>query len=41
MSEYEISHLLIVDGERPVGLIGMADLLRSGVPLGTGVGLGF
>jgi sulfide:quinone oxidoreductase len=41
MREYGISHLLVVERERPVGLIGMRDVLRSSVPFGTGFGLGF
>jgi sulfide:quinone oxidoreductase len=41
MREYRINHLPVVDGGRPVGLIGMRDVLRSGAPFGTGIGLGF
>jgi sulfide:quinone oxidoreductase len=41
MREYGINHLPVVEGERPVGLVGMRDVLRSGAPLETGIGLGF
>ena len=40
MREYGINHLPVVEGERPIGLIGMRDVLRSGAPFGTGIGLG-
>ena len=40
MREYGIHHLPVVEGERPIGLIGMRDVLRSGAPFGTGIGLG-
>lgn len=41
MREYGINHLPVVEGERALGLIDMRDVVRSGVPLGTGFGLGF
>lgn len=41
MREYGINHLPVVEGERPVGLVGMRDVVRSGEPFGTGIGLGF
>ena len=41
MREYGINHLPVVEGERPIGMVGMLDLVRSGAPLGTGIGLGF
>ncbi|MGH3135439.1 MAG: CBS domain-containing protein [Gaiellaceae bacterium] len=41
MREYGINHLPVVEGERPVGFVRMCDVVRSGTPLGTGVGLGF
>jgi sulfide:quinone oxidoreductase len=41
MREYGINHLPVVEGERPVGLVSMRDVLRSGAAFGTGVGLGF
>jgi len=40
MREFGINHLPVVEGERPVGMVGMLDLVRSGAP-GTGIGLGF
>jgi sulfide:quinone oxidoreductase len=39
MTEHHIHHLPVVDGERPVGMVGMRDVVRS--RFGTGVGLGF
>jgi CBS domain-containing protein len=39
MMEHHIHHLPVVDGERPVGMVGMRDVVRS--RFGTGVGLGF
>jgi CBS domain-containing protein len=41
MREYGINHLLVVEGERHVGLVDMRDVVRSGAPFGTGIGLGF
>jgi CBS domain-containing protein len=42
MSEYHIHHLPVVDGERPVGMVGMRDVLRSASSeLLRGIGLGF
>lgn len=41
MREYGINYVLVVERERPVGFIGMRDVLRSGVPSLTGIGLGF
>ena len=41
MTEHHIHHLPIVDGERPVGMVGLRDALGTGPPLGTGIGLGF
>lgn len=43
MTEYRIHHLPVVEGGRPVGMVGMRDLVGS-VALGlspTGIGLGF
>ena len=40
MREYGINHLPVVEGERPVGLVGMGDVVRAGMPFGTGIGLG-
>jgi CBS domain-containing protein len=39
MTEHHIHHLPVVDGERPVGMVGMRDVVRS--KFGAGVGLGF
>jgi sulfide:quinone oxidoreductase len=39
MTEHHIHHLPVVDGERPVGMVGMRDVVRS--RFGAGVGLGF
>lgn len=41
MREYGINHLPVVERERPLGLIDMRDVVRSGVPFGTRIGLGF
>jgi len=41
MTEHHIHHLPVVEGERPVGMIGMRDAVRSAAPFETGVGLGF
>jgi CBS domain-containing protein len=41
MREHDITHLLVVEGERPVGSVSMGDVLSSGAALGTGIGLGF
>lgn len=41
MLEHHIHHLAVVEGERPVGMIGMRDVVRSAAPLATGIGLGF
>jgi sulfide:quinone oxidoreductase len=41
MVEHHIHHLPVVDGERPVGMVGMREVIRSvGTPFGTGIGLG-
>ncbi len=39
MREHDIHHLPVVDGERPIGMVGMRDVARSA--FGAGVGLGF
>jgi signal-transduction protein with cAMP-binding, CBS, and nucleotidyltransferase domain len=37
MSEYDIAHLLVVEGERPIGMLGLEDALRNApLPLGLG-----
>jgi sulfide:quinone oxidoreductase len=44
MTEHHIHHLPVVEGERPVGMIGMRDVVRStglGTGWPTGIGLGF
>ena len=41
MTEHGIHHLPIVEAERPVGMVGMRDVLRSRTQLGVGIGLGF
>jgi CBS domain-containing protein len=41
MTEHNIHHLPVVEGERPVGMVGLRDALGTGPPLGAGIGLGF
>jgi CBS domain-containing protein len=41
MTEHGIHHLPVVERERPVGMIGMRDVVRSGAPFALGIGLGF
>ena len=44
MTEHHIHHLPVVEGERPVGMVGMRDLVRParlGAGSRTRVGLGF
>jgi CBS domain-containing protein len=41
MVEHHIHHLPVVDGERPVGMVGMREVVRSAAPFGAGIGLGF
>jgi sulfide:quinone oxidoreductase len=40
MTEHGIHHLPVVDGERPVGMVGMREVMRSAAPFGTGVARG-
>jgi sulfide:quinone oxidoreductase len=40
MTEHHIHHLPVVEGERPVGMIGMREVVRA-APARTGIGLGF
>jgi CBS domain-containing protein len=40
MTEHHIHHLPVVERERPIGMIGMREAVRSPEPLGTGIGLG-
>jgi CBS domain-containing protein len=42
MTEHHIHHLPVVEGDRPVGMVGMRDVVRSASSefLG-GIGLGF
>jgi sulfide:quinone oxidoreductase len=41
MTEHHIHHLPVVEGERPVAMVGMRDVVRAGTPFPTGIGLGF
>lgn len=41
MTEHHIHHLPVVDGERPIGIVGMREVASSRLPLGLGIGLGF
>ena len=42
MTEHNIHHLPVVDGEHPVGIVGMRDVVRSASSeLLRGIGLGF
>jgi len=41
MTEHHIHHLPVVDGERPIGIVGMREVASSRSPLGLGIGLGF
>ena len=41
MTEYGIHHLPVVDGERPIGLVRLRDVVRATGPAEQLVGLGF
>jgi CBS domain-containing protein len=41
MIEHGIHHLPVVEGDRPVGMIGMRDAMRPGLRTRSGIGLGF
>jgi CBS domain-containing protein len=44
MTEHHIHHLPVIEGERPVGMVGMRDVVRSAPPFAetrTRIGLGF
>jgi sulfide:quinone oxidoreductase len=41
MTEHGIHHLPVVEATRPVGMVGMRDLVRSPTLFGAGIGLGF
>jgi sulfide:quinone oxidoreductase len=41
MTESHIHHLPVVEEERPLGMVGMREVLRSRSQLGSGIGLGF
>jgi CBS domain-containing protein len=41
MTEHHIHHLPVVEVERPVGIVGMRNLVRSGARIQTKIGLGF
>jgi sulfide:quinone oxidoreductase len=38
MSEHHVHHLPVVEGERPVGMVGMRDVIRAGRPFSPGLG---
>jgi sulfide:quinone oxidoreductase len=40
MTEHHIHHLPVVEGERPVGMVGMREVVRFVAPFRTGIGLG-
>jgi sulfide:quinone oxidoreductase len=40
MTHLRIHHLPVVEGERPVGIVAMHDVVRAGARFGTGIGLG-
>lgn len=40
MTEHHIHHLPVVEGERPVGMVGMREVVRSVAPFRTRIGLG-
>jgi sulfide:quinone oxidoreductase len=41
MTEHAIHHLPVVEDERPVGMVGLRDVLGSRVQMGVGIGFGF
>ena len=41
MTEHNVHHLPVVEGERAVGMVGLRDALGTGPPLSVGIGLGF
>ena len=41
ITEHHIHYLPVVDGERPVGMVGMREVIRSAAGFRTGIGLGF
>ena len=41
MTEHNIHHLPVVDEDRPVGMVGVRDVLGSGAQLGAGIGFGY
>jgi CBS domain-containing protein len=40
MAEGGFHHLPVVDGERPVGMVGLREVVRARTALGAGIGLG-
>jgi CBS domain-containing protein len=41
MLEHHVHHLAVVEGDRPVGMVGMRDVVDAAAPIATGIGLGF
>jgi signal-transduction protein with cAMP-binding, CBS, and nucleotidyltransferase domain len=41
MTEHDTHHLPVVEARRPVGMVGMRDVVRGSTLFGAGVGLGF
>jgi len=41
MTEHNIHHLPVIEEDRPVGMVGLRDVLGSGAQLGAGIGFGF
>ena len=41
MLEHRVHHLAVVEGGRPVGMVGMRNVVRSAAGLTTEIGLGF
>jgi CBS domain-containing protein len=41
MTEYGIHHLPVVEGDRPVGIVGLREVTRSRRPERLTIGLGF
>ena len=40
MTEHGFHHLPVIDGERPVGMLGLRDAVRASSTFATGIGLG-
>ena len=41
MTEHGFHHLPVLDGDRPVGMVGLRDVVRASSTFGAGIGLGF